>query len=151
MLTIRPYDGRRDADACLALWRRASEVGHPFLDAAMLDADAGLVRDLYLPAAEVRVAEADGVPVGFVALLGRLIGGLFVDPARHGQGIGRALVAHAAALRGPLEVEVYAANAGARAFYAACGFTPVGARPRDDQDRPLPLIRLCRAAGQFGE
>ena len=85
-LRLRAYDPARDLDTCLAIWRRASEVGHPFLDAATLDADAVLIRDVYMPAADITVAEDGGRVVGFIALLDDLVGGLFVDPGAHRRG-----------------------------------------------------------------
>jgi ribosomal protein S18 acetylase RimI-like enzyme len=139
---IRDYDPSRDLDPCLAIWRQASEVGHAFLDAAALDADAVLVREHYMPAAAIRVAEAEERLVGFIALLDSLIGGLFVDPAAQSQGIGRALVLDALTDHLGLDVEVYEANTGARAFYARLGFRETGRRETDDQGRPLPLLRL---------
>ncbi|NKX44648.1 GNAT family N-acetyltransferase [Roseibacterium sp. KMU-115] len=147
-VTLRPYDATRDLDRCLALWRAASEVGHPFLDAATLDADAEVIRDIYMPAAEVTVAERGGRVIGFVALLGDLVGGLFVNPAAHRTGAGRALIAAALQGKGRLEVEVYEANREARAFYAACGFVPAGRRERDDHGRALPLIRMTLDGGR---
>ncbi len=146
-MLIRDYDPTRDLEPCLAIWRRASEVGHPFIDAADLDADAALVREHYMPAAAIRVAELAGRPMGFIALLGSLIGGLFVDPAAHGQGIGRSLVLDARTSHPVLDVEVYEANGGARAFYARLGFRETGRRQTDDQGRPLPLLRLRLEAG----
>jgi 8-oxo-dGTP pyrophosphatase MutT (NUDIX family)/N-acetylglutamate synthase-like GNAT family acetyltransferase len=146
-VTLRPYDAARDLDRCLAIWRAASEVGHPFLDAATRDADANVIRDIYMPAAEVTVAERDGQVIGFVALLGQLVGGLFVDPAAHRAGAGRALIDDALGRKGRLEVEVYEANRGARAFYAACGFVTASRRERDDHGRALPLIRMTLEGG----
>ena len=146
-IRLRPYDARRDLDRCMALWRAASEAGHPFLDAATLDADAVVVRDSYMPAADIMVAERAGVVIGFIALLGDLVGGLFVDPAAHRSGAGRALISDALRRKGRLEVEVYAANAGARAFYSACGFAETGRRDTDDHGRALPLIRLTLTQG----
>jgi ribosomal protein S18 acetylase RimI-like enzyme len=143
-MMLRPYDPDSDLVPCLAIWRRASETGHPFLDAATLDADAEIVRAQYMPAAEITVAEAAGRAVGFIALLGGTVGGLFVDPAHHGRGAGRALVMDAARRKGALDVEVYAANAGARAFYRAVGFVETGRRETDDRGRPLPLIAMRR-------
>ncbi len=131
----------------MALWRAASEAGHPFLDAATLDADAVVVREAYMPAAEITVAERDGVVVGFLALLGDVVGGLFVDPAAHRSGAGRALIEDALRRRGRLEVEVYEANPGARAFYAACGLVETGRRDTDDHGRALPLIRMTATDG----
>ncbi len=146
-MLIRDYDPSRDFEPCLAIWRRASEVGHPFIDATTLDADAALVREHYMPAAAIRVADADRRPVGFIALLDSFIGGLFVDPAAHGRGIGRLLVLDALAKHPCLHVEVYEANAGARTFYARLGFRETGRRETDDQGRPWPHLRLRLDAG----
>jgi ribosomal protein S18 acetylase RimI-like enzyme len=143
---LRPYSAGTDAEACLAVWRRASEHGHRFLGQHQLDADAVLVRDIYLPRAEIVVAESEGRLTGFVALLDSFIGGLFVDPRLHGQGIGRALVGAAAGLHSDLSVEVYAKNAGALAFYRRLGFVETGRRPRDDQGRPHALVMMLRSA-----
>lgn len=149
-LLIRPYDAMRDLDRCMAIWRQASEFGHPFLDASTLDTDASLVREQYMPAADIRVAEIEGNSCGFIALLGSFIGGLFVDPSRHSQGVGRALVLEAKQRHPSLSVEVYEANEGARAFYAKVGFVSTGRREVDDQDRPLPLIEM-RMGGDGGQ
>jgi ribosomal protein S18 acetylase RimI-like enzyme len=143
---LRPYSAGTDAEACLDVWRRASELGHRFLCHDQLDADAVLVRDIYLPKAEIVVAESEGRLTGFVALLDAFIGGLFVDPRLHGQGIGRALVGAAAARHGDLSVEVYAENTGALAFYRRLGFVETGRRPRDDQGRPHALVTMLRPA-----
>lgn len=141
-LIIRPYKPGIDLERCMMIWREASEAGHPFLGAAALDADAALVREQYMPAADIRVAEMERVVSGFIALLGSFIGGLFVDPSHHGRGIGRALVLDARSRLPNLEVEVYEENAGARAFYSRLGFVEMGRRAHDDQGRPWPLIAL---------
>jgi len=146
-MSLRPYHEASDLERCMAIWRAASEAGHPFLDAASLDHDAALVRAEYMPAADITVAQRGGETVGFIALLADFIGGLFVDPARHRCGAGRALVMHAASRNPRLEVEVYAANVAARAFYAACGFAEAGRRERDDQGRPFALVRMVRESG----
>lgn len=146
-MNLRPYEGSHDLDRCMAIWRAASEVGHPFLDAATLDADAVVVRDTYMPAVEIFMAERAGTVVGFIALLGDLVGGLFVDPAAHRSGAGRALISDALRRKGLLEVEVYAANPCARAFYSACGFVETGRRDIDDHGRALPLIRMTLTQG----
>ncbi len=75
-------------------------------------------------------------------MLGSFIGGLFVDPALHRSGIGRLLVEHAASLKGPLSLEVYALNAPARAFYVRLGFLDGTSRPMDDNGLPLEVIRM---------
>ncbi|WP_207461856.1 GNAT family N-acetyltransferase [Azospirillum sp. SYSU D00513] len=146
---IRPYETADHAE-CLAVWLSASRTGHPFLSEADLAEQKPLVADLYLPSAENWVAMGtDGRLLGFIGLLDTgthaHIGGLFVDPRAHGRGVGRALVEHAAALKGVLTVEVYESN-GAVRFYERCGFRPTGRRERDDQGRALPLLTLFRDA-----
>jgi GNAT superfamily N-acetyltransferase len=70
------------------------------------------------------VYEQSGHPVGFISLLGSLVGGLFVAPEHQGSGIGRRLIAHAISLRGELTVDVFKKNLRACEFYASCGFVP---------------------------
>lgn len=144
MIAFRPYT-TADRAACLDLWQAASRVGHPFLGDAVLTRQRRTVGDVYLPGAETILAEDGGMLAGFIGLLdGGRIGGLFVDPARHGQGVGAALVSHAAARKGPLTVEVYEANRGGRAFYARMGFRQTGRRETDDEGLPHPLLVLSR-------
>lgn len=111
-----------DLDAVLDIWRAANELAHPFLTEEFLTKERENVRDIYLPAAETWVAEADGRVVGFVSLLGHQVGGLFLAPAWHGRRIGKALMDKAVAERGALELDVFAANAIGRRFYDRYGF-----------------------------
>ena len=85
----------------------------------------------------VFVAEQAGRSVGFACLRrlepgGPLLDNLHVLPERKGQGIGRALIAHAAGWLvekepdAPLQLLVWEANAPARRFYAGLGGEEVG-------------------------
>ena len=146
---VRGYDAGRDATRCLQIWRSASIAAHAFLGRAAIESDHALVRDLYMPQAQILVAGTGVRVAGFIALVseGRHIGGLFVAPEAQGRGIGRRLVETAADGRGPLTVEVYAANGRARCFYSALGFRATGSRAEDDQGRPHPLIAMVRPSG----
>ncbi len=147
-IVLRPYAGP-DRDTCLAIWRAASEAGHPFLTRPALDADQVLVRDVYLAKAAITLACDEAGPVGFIALIDDFIGGLFVQPGRHRQGVGRLLITAASRQAGPLSVEVYVENAKALRFYETLGFVPTAERATDDQGRPHALVRLgqpCLAA-----
>jgi ribosomal protein S18 acetylase RimI-like enzyme len=79
---------------------------------------------------EVAVAKFAGTVVGFVALrpdLGKL-DQIFVAPDRHGQGIGRALFAHAReAMPQGFYLRTHADNGRAQRFYDALG--PVRQEP----------------------
>jgi putative acetyltransferase len=143
MSNIRPY-APDDRDQLVEIWHQASRVGHPFLSAQDLAEQKVLVRDIYLPKAENWVATIAGQPVGFIGLLDNFVGGLFVHPAAHGMGVGRALIEHAAQLKGGLEVEVYALNGNALKFYQRLGFIQTSTRDSDDQGRPLQLVRMTR-------
>jgi ribosomal protein S18 acetylase RimI-like enzyme len=133
-----------DTTRLVAIWRAASEKGHPFLAREQLDIQATLVADHYLPLANTHVALLSGEIVGFISLLDQTIGGLFVDPNHHGTGIGRHLVDHASRLHPRLELEVYALNESARRFYDRLGFIETGRRPTDDSGLPFELIKLVR-------
>ena len=111
-----------DTDAVIDVWRKASELAHPFLTDTFLDQEADKTRNIYLAFAETWVTEVDGNVVGFIALIENEIGGLFLDPAYHGQGLGRALVDKAVSEKGPLKVEVFKENVVGRHFYTSYGF-----------------------------
>ncbi len=118
---IRQYTDN-DVEAVVAVWRKASDLAHPFLSAAFQDVEAENVRNVYPKYADIWVREHEGQVVGFIALLDAEVGGLFLDPGHHGKGMGRALVDFAVKQRGSLTVEVFRDNTIGRAFYDAYGF-----------------------------
>lgn len=129
-MKIRNYQPE-DTDALISVWRSASALAHAFLTESFLTQEAQNMRNLYLPNAETWVVEREGKPVGFIALIENEIGedeigGLFLSPSLHGQGLGRAMVDHAVALKGPLKVEVFEKNAIGRRFYDRYGFIETG-------------------------
>jgi putative acetyltransferase len=140
--TIRRFEAD-DLELVMFAWRRASSLAHPFLSQAYVAQAEEEVRNIYIPVAETYVLEEARAVIGFIALLGNEIGGLFLDPSKHGRGYGKALVDHALALKGPLTVEVFRDNEIGRRFYERYGFTPVSQAPH----RPTGRI-VCRMALQ---
>ncbi|MBL8521067.1 MAG: GNAT family N-acetyltransferase [Betaproteobacteria bacterium] len=118
---IRAY---RPADLqdVLRVWAVASAQAHAFLDPAFLAVEREKISREWLPKADTWVWEAGGRLTGFLSLIGQEVGALFVDPAAQRSGIGSALIGHARALHGELEVDVFADNPIGRAFYVRCGF-----------------------------
>lgn len=136
---IRKYNAE-DLAELLDVWYDASQIAHPFLTRDFLDQERRNVIQKYLPIAETWVFEEEGQVVGFIALIGNEVGGIFVTPRRHGQGIGRALMDHARASRSHLDVEVFEANEIGRAFYHAYGFKVI--RPVVHEETGEPVLRL---------
>ncbi len=111
-----------DTDALIAIWEKANAFAHPFLSTEFVAFVKDAMRNMYLPSAETWVIESEGTPIGFVAMIGNDIGGLFLDPSHHGHGYGRAMVDHVVGLKGPLRVEVFKENKVGRPFYERYGF-----------------------------
>ncbi len=138
---IRRYNAD-DLAELLDVWYDASQIAHPFLTRDFLDRERRNVTQEYLPIAETWVFEEEGRVVGFIALIGNEVGGIFVTPRRHGQGIGRALMDQARASRNHLDVEVFEANEIGRAFYHAYGFEVVRAGVHEETGEPVLRLRL---------
>ena len=141
---IRKYNAD-DIAELLDVWYDASQMAHPFLTRGFLDQERRNVIQKYLPIAATWVfeeEEEEGRVVGFIALMGNEVGGIFVAPGRHGQGIGRALMDRARACRNHLDVEVFEANEIGRAFYDAYGFEVVGAGVHEETGEPVLRLRL---------
>ncbi|MEQ8391526.1 MAG: GNAT family N-acetyltransferase [Thalassospira sp.] len=95
------------------------------------------MRDIYLPNAETWVLVEGEKPIGFIALIGDEIGGLFLEPSFHGRGFGKALSDHAVALHGPLRVEVFEKNLIGRRFYDRYGFVENGRYVHEDSGEKI--------------
>ncbi|MFL6765527.1 MAG: GNAT family N-acetyltransferase [Sphingomicrobium sp.] len=123
------------------LQRRASlanENDRPHLEA---HPDAIHLPPAQLANGQVLVAEMNGRVVGFAAIVGGELDGLFVEPQLWRCGIGAALVdaaTHEARNRG-LAVTVIA-NPAARGFYEKCGFAVEG----EAQTRFGPALRMSK-------
>ncbi|WP_067218830.1 acetyltransferase [Stappia indica] len=146
MWTIRDAGAGESATA-IAIWQRAVAATHDFLSPEDFAEIKEMVRG-FLPDVPLTFAvDADGTVAGFMVLSEGHLDALFIDPAAHGQGAGRALVAHALAQFPRVVTDVNEQNAGAAAFYERLGFTITGRSERDDQGRPYPLLHLVHEAG----
>ena len=142
---IRPY-AAGDEDPAVSVWSAAAILGHPFLDEEGTGERERMLRQVYLVQAENWVALDElGKVVGLLGLLDHddapwEVGGLFVHPDAQGGGYGRALLDHAAKLKGTLTLEVFERNRNARAFYAHMGFVETGQRVDDSTGFVLCLM-----------
>lgn len=133
-----------DFPALTTLWESAVRATHHFLGEDDIALFRPLVRDGYLPSAPwLRVArDGDGELLGFVGVEADKIEMLFVDPHRHGRGVGRALLELAVAECGARRVDVNEQNPGAVAFYRRMGFVVESRSAVDGLGKPFPLLHL---------
>jgi putative acetyltransferase len=125
------------------IWHGAVLATHHFLSAAQRAEIADAVRDQYLPSADLMVFVDDtDRPLGFMGCTGNNIDALFVDPAAHGQGIGKRFIERVQAEHSTVTVQVNEQQPQAHAFYRRCGFVDVRRDPTDDAGRPFPIVHL---------
>ena len=115
-----------DTGALITIWDKAEPLAHPFLSDEVRDQVRRDTVNIYLPNAETWVLENHGTPVGFIAMIGTEIGGLFLDPSKQAKGLGRQMVDHVVAIKGPLTVEVFKDNKIGLPFYERYGFVVTG-------------------------
>jgi GNAT superfamily N-acetyltransferase len=123
------------------LQARASLELPDYREALLANSDAINLPHAQIANGQVIVAELDGAIVGFAAVVGGELDGLFVEPDLWGRGIGRTLVdaaAYEARQRG-LSLTVIASPS-ARLFYESCGFTVEG----EEQTRFGVALRMSR-------
>lgn len=115
-----------DFEAVVALWHRTSRATYTYLPGEAdrtLDEAREFFRSRIVPGARLVVAEAQGAPVGFLAMRGSYVDRLYVDPVAQRRGVGRLLMREAfRASPGGLELHTHAENRAARAFYEGLGF-----------------------------
>lgn len=149
-LTIRPA-GAGEHAALLALMTRSSLANPGDREALLANPDAIELPPAQIAAGRVFVAGRGGAALGFVALEPRPDGGLevdglFVEPGRWRQGIGRALIQHACAVARAEGVPALHVVAGvAEGFYVTCGFRRVGTS--STRFGPAVKMRLDLAGG----
>lgn len=136
MPTIRKYR-ETDVESVLSAWENTQKLAHPFLPEDFQNQEKINIRELYLPNADTWVVEDDNQVVGFIALIGNEIGGLFVQPTHHGRKLGKMMVDKAQELHGDIVVEVFEKNSIGRKFYSQYGFTFLEEKVHDQTGEPL--------------
>ena len=96
-----------------------------------------------LPAHEVRVAEVDDQPRGYIACSDGWIDQLYVHPDHHGQGVGGALIAAVLADGQGRQLWTFQANTRARRFYEARGFVAVELTDGSGNEERTPDVRYA--------
>ena len=132
-----------DVSRLFDVWETAVAATHDFLSDEDQRAIANLVRDEYLPHADLTVAVDDNdVALAFVGMTDSEIDSLFVHAEVRGTGVGRMLVQFARDDKPVVRTEVNEQNAQGVAFWKHMGFREVGRSEVDRQGRPYPLLLL---------
>ena len=138
---LRRYDAARDEDASIALWLRAWEATYPQIDfAERLEWWRERWRSTLVPVAEIVIAEAGGVMIGFVTVdPGTLyLDQIVVAPQHWRSGVGAALIAEAKRISPHgLDLDVNTDNARAVTFYGKEGFVVTGAGKNPISGKPV--------------
>ncbi|NVJ97659.1 MAG: acetyltransferase [Alphaproteobacteria bacterium] len=141
-MTFRKAEAR-DLPRLFDIWHSAVVATHDFLSDDDRAEIADIVKNRYLPNAEFLVfADANDVALGFMGCTNNNIDALFVDPACHGQGIGKKFIDIIKADHDVVTVQVNEQQPQAHAFYNACEFRDVRRDATDDAGRPFPIVHL---------
>jgi putative acetyltransferase len=148
MYEIRQYR-ESDLKGVLSSYKNASRMAHPFLSDDFI---AKVMKDIpvkYLPIADTWVANVDDEVVGFISLIGNMIGALFVQPPYHGRGIGKALMDKAAELHDELEVHVFTENSTGRKFYSNYGFQLVEEQIHEETGQKEFILKFSSKGREY--
>ncbi|MBV8971813.1 MAG: GNAT family N-acetyltransferase [Sphingomonadaceae bacterium] len=102
---------------------------------------AALYRDRVIRAGPIWGAYDGPAMVGFVALLPGWIDHLYVEPARHGEGIGSGLLRLAQREQDDLQLHTFQANVRARALYEQHGFVLAELTDGSRNEEQMPDVR----------
>lgn len=138
-----------DVPRLFEIWQTAVHATHDFVAEEDHKEIAVLVRERYLPTADLDVAvNPEGVPLAFMGMTGNEIDSLFVHSDARGSGVGRELVELAFTRAAVIYTEVNEQNAQGVGFWKHMGFREIGRLDVDDQGRPYPLLRMRRSVDE---
>ncbi len=141
MYIVRKYNNS-DLDGVLSSWENASKIAHPFLMEDFLAQERKNIPELYLPNADTWVVEDDNQVIGFISLIGKEVGAIFLQPEHQGKKIGKLMMDKAQELHGDLEVEVFEKNSIARNFYSQYGFKLIKEKIHDPTGERLFRLKF---------
>ena len=132
-----------DRPRLIEVWEAAVRATHHFLPEDDIQFYKRMLREQYLDLVTLScLRDGDGRVQGFAGTAEDRLEMLFVDPAAHGRGFGKALLRHAIEQHGTRLVDVNEQNPSAVAFYLSQGFEQIGRSPLDGADKPFPLLHL---------
>ena len=131
-----------ESDAVAALYRRVADAEWNFLYPHTPEEDRAFYRTQVFARCVVWIAVEGESILGFCAVRRGWIDHLYVDRARHGEGIGRALLARALRGRRRVRLWTFQVNTRSRRFYALRGFREVRLTDGADNEEKEPDVLL---------
>lgn len=123
-MKIRGYRNE-DLKKIEEIWLKGNKEAHAFVSEEFFFGHLPMLREL-MPKVTVLVSEEEDTVTGFLGMEDGFILGLFVDPVKQGQGIGRKLLQEAKRKTDVLTLKAFVKNERAVAFYIREGFTAAG-------------------------
>lgn len=123
-MKIRGYRNE-DLKKIEEIWLKGNKEAHAFVSEEFFLGHLPMLREL-MPKVTVLVSEEEDTVTGFLGTEDGFILGLFVDPVKQGQGIGRKLLQEAKRKTDVLTLKAFVKNERAVAFYIREGFTAAG-------------------------
>lgn len=120
-MRIRGYR-KEDLKKIEEIWLKGNREAHAFVAEEFFLGHLPMLGEL-LPKVTVLVSEEEDTVTGFLGMEDGFILGLFVDPVKQGQGIGRKLLQEAKRKTDALTLKAFVKNERAVAFYIREGFT----------------------------
>ena len=134
-----------DVPRLFEVWESAVAATHDFVTSHDKAAIAKLVRDDYLPNADLDLAvDENDVALAFMGRSGDEIDSLFVHADARGNGVGRMLCELAFTRGGVIRTEVNEQNTQGVGFWQRMGFRIVERLPLDRQGRAYPILIMER-------
>ena len=123
-------------DRIMDIWLQSTTSGHSFIPAEFWESRFEEVRG-QMPASTLFFYEEEEIIKGFLGITeGNYIAGLFVAPEYQRQGIGTELIRFCKERYAVLELEVYAKNERALAFYRQQEFIIVSGKDNEETGEP---------------
>lgn len=135
-MIFRAYEPR-DLEGLLTCWEAAMRAAQPEMTEGFIAAERANIRDDYLAKVQTTVAE-NGQILGFICMQRTEVAALFIHPFDQRMGIGGALLKG----QNARTLEVFEANAPARAFYAKHGFHQTHTRVHEETGLMLCCLAL---------
>lgn len=132
----------QDLDQIINVWEKSSAMAHPFLNPRFVEKVKSDMTNIYIPNSETWVYEIENSIVGFISMVENEIGGLFVLPTNHSNGIGTKLVDFIQKEYSELEVEVFEENHIGRAFYNKYGFEKIREYFHEESENKVFRLKL---------